>query len=686
MAHRLGVDVGGTFTDLLLHDGDSGRVWLAKTPSTPHDQSEGVLEGVRLIAEAAGIEPDRLQAILHGTTVATNAVLERRGARVGLIVSEGFRHILHLAEAWTPGPLFGFMVYDKPDPLAELENVREVGGRIDAHGAVVRELDEAGARAAIEQLRDAGVEAFTVSLLNAYANPEHERRVRELARELAPGVPVSISSEVMPEFREYERTTTTVVNAYVAPALDRYLSSLRRRLAGAGARAGLQVVRSDGGLMSLDAAREMPVHTVLSGPAGGVSGAAFVAGRAGFDRILTFDMGGTSTDVAVCLGGEPTITRETHVGDFPVRAPAVEVESIGAGGGSIAMVAEATGALRVGPQSAGADPGPACYGHGGTRPTVTDANVVIGHLPPRLLAGAMELDVEAAHAAVRRGAEPLGLDVFAAAQGIVDLVNESMLGALRVVTVQKGRAPGEFALVSFGGAGGLHANALAALLGCFPVIVPEESGVLSALGFVASDVRNEISRTQIRAVDDLSAGEVRELFGALAEQARAWLDDEGVAPADQRVDYVVDMRYHRQGFEIPVEIEAAELDGLRMPELAERFARAHHRLYGFDLEGGAEVVCLRARATGRMPAPTLEPAEPGPPDPAPARKGTQTVRTGGEPREVPSYERSQLRAGMRIAGYAIVEQYDATTVVLPGHEATVDPWLNLIIRPEGAAR
>jgi N-methylhydantoinase A len=678
---RLGIDVGGTFTDLLLHDDESGRVWLAKTPSTPRDQSEGVLAGVRSIAAAADVAASQLDALLHGTTVATNAVLERRGARVGVLVTEGFRHILHLAEAWTPGPLFGFMIYEKPEPIADVEAIREVRERVDASGTVARALDEEGARRALAELLDGGAEAITVSLMNSFANPLHEQRLGALATELAPGVPVSLSSEVLPEFREYERTVTTVMNAYVAPTLGRYLSRVRDRLAEIGARAGLQVVRSDGGLMSVDAARRMPVQTVLSGPAGGVGGASFVASRAGYDRILTFDMGGTSTDVAVCLGGAPTITRETSVGDFPVRAPAVEVESIGAGGGSIAYVAEVTHALRVGPQSAGAEPGPACYGRGGRDATVTDANVVLGHLPPRLLGGEMTLDVEAAHTAVQRVAGGLGLDIHAAASGIVEIVNENMLGALRVVTVQKGRAPSEFSLVSFGGAGGLHANALAALLGSFPVIVPPEPGVLSALGFVASEVKNELSRTFIRAVEDVAAEDVRRQFEELEAAGHRWLADEGVAQAARRVDYIVDMRYHRQGFEIPVDVAREELGELDVRRLAARFGGEHRRLYGFELDGGAELVNVRVVARGALPAPAMAPHDPGPADPGQARRSTQTVWAGGARQEVPVYERAELHAGMEIPGYAIVEQYDATTVVLPGHLATVDAWLNLIIRP-----
>jgi N-methylhydantoinase A len=679
---RLGVDVGGTFTDLLLHDTESGQLWLAKVPSTPQDQSLGVLDGIRAIAGIAGVAAGDLDTILHGTTVATNAVLEKRGARVGLLTSEGFRWILHLAEAWTPGPLFGWMIYEKPEPIAAVEDTRALAERIGADGSVLSALDEAGARTAIADLRDRGVEAVTVSLVNSFANPAHEQAVARIVREEAPALPVSISSEVLPEFREYERTVTTVVNAYVSPVLDRYLSNLRDRLQSEGTGAELRVVRSDGGLMSLDSARSTPVHTVLSGPAGGVQGAAYVASRAGLDRILTFDMGGTSTDVATCFGGTPAITRETAVGEFPVRAPSVDVESIGAGGGSIAYVAEVTGALRVGPRSAGADPGPACYARGGTEPTVTDANVVLGHLPPRLLGGAMELDAEAAFGAVRGLGGSLGLDAPAAAAGVVDIVTENMLGALRVVTVQKGLTPSDFALVSFGGAGGLHANALASLLGCFPVLVPPESGVLSALGFVASEVRNEFSQTFIRDAAATTAAEITDQLGVLARQAEEWLSGERVAGDDRVVEYVVDMRYRRQGFELPIELGAEELSGLSIDGLVERFNQVHHRLYGFGLEGGAEIVNLRAIARGRVPVPEIPAHEVGGDDPSRARRGTQRVWSGGAELEVPTYERAELTTGMRIPGYAIVEQYDATTVVLPGHVARVDPYLNLLIEPE----
>jgi N-methylhydantoinase A len=681
VTYRLGVDVGGTFTDVVLYDSESQRIWLAKTPSTPEDQSVGVIDGIRLAATRADIGLPDLDAILHGTTVATNAVLERRGALVGLIVTSGFRQILHLAEAWTPGPLFGFMVYEKPEPLTDTRFVREVPERIGADGAIVEALDEAAAREAVEELVADGVEALTVCLLNAHANGRHERVIAEIAASVAPDLPVSISSEILPEFREYERTVTTLMNAYVAPVLEKYLTNVRDGLAAADVRPQLQVVRSDGGLMSLESACKNAVQTVLSGPAGGVSGASFVASNAGFDRILTFDMGGTSTDVAVCVSGRPEITRETKVGDFPVRAPAVDVASIGAGGGSIARVSEATGALRVGPESAGAIPGPACYGRGGTAATVTDANVVLGHLPPRLLGGEFELDADAAYSAVARVAEARGAGIEETARAIVSMVDEAMLGALRVVTVQRGRVPSEFALVAFGGAGGLHANALASILGSYPVIVPEESGVLSALGFIASEIKNEFSQTFVKSIAATTPDAVRKPFDVLTARARDWLDSETVDVADQDVRFILDMRYSRQGYEIPIELDGVELGALDLAALERRFGEEHSRLYGFVLEGGAEIVNLRVVATGRVPLPELEAHPDAGKDVSAAQTGTQEVWTPGGALDVPTYARQALEPGMAIEGYAIVEQYDATTVVLPGHHAVVDPWMNLLIRP-----
>ena len=408
MAYRLGVDVGGTFTDVLLIDEESGVTRRAKTPSTPADQSLGVLVGVRKVCAQAGIQASEVAHLLHGTTVATNAILEGKGARVGLVTTAGFRQVLQVARSFVPGGLAGWITWPKPTPLAHLEDTVEVPERVDTRGRVLVELDEEAARAALRHLRAQGIEALTVALVNSFANPDHERRVGELAAVELPGVPISLSCDILPEIREYERTITTVANSYVRPIVGRYLESLEGQLRSAGVASSLHVLRSDGGLASISTAEVAPVNLLMSGPAGGVAGALWAAGQAGYANLLTFDMGGTSTDVALVEAGKPRIGRETTVGDLTVRASSVDVRTVGAGGGSIAHVPELTRALRVGPRSAGAEPGPAAYAKGGLEPTVTDANVVLGYLPPRLIGGEMTLDVDAAAAAVSKVAEAMG--------------------------------------------------------------------------------------------------------------------------------------------------------------------------------------------------------------------------------------------------------------------------------------
>ena len=550
---RLGVDVGGTFTDLLLHDDAANRTYRAKTPSTPQDQSIGVAEGVRLICEKAGVDRKEISLVLHGTTVATNAVLEGKGARVGLLVSEGFEYTLHLAKSWTPGPLFGWIVMDKPDPLAALKDTRGIPERMDARGNVVRALDEARAIELIDDLCGSGIEALTISLMHSYANPAHEQRLRDLVLQRFPDMHVSLSSDILPEFREYDRAITTVMNDYVRPIMTRYLGRIEERLSEIGLNSRLHIVRSDGGLMSADAAAKRPVHTVLSGPAGGVTATAMIARRTGLNRLLAFDMGGTSTDVSVIIDGEPTISRSTEVGYFPAKVPTLDVRSVGAGGGSIGEVSELTNSLRVGPRSAGAMPGPVAYGRGGTEPTVSDANVALGYLPPELLGGDMSLDVEGAREAVAGIGKTIGLGPEAAAQGILDIANEVMLGALRVITVQRGLDPRDFGIVAFGGAGPpLHANAMAALLGCYPVVVPHNPGVLSALGFLEAEFKNEFVQTLIGSVAGMDDAKVFDHFKGLRTKALEWLDDQEVAKTDRGVAYSMDLRYEQQGFEVTI--------------------------------------------------------------------------------------------------------------------------------------
>ncbi|MFK0334332.1 hydantoinase/oxoprolinase family protein [Rhizobium sp. NPDC090275] len=677
---RLGVDVGGTFTDLLLHDDSTKRTYQAKTPSTPEDQSIGVANGVRLICEKAGISPADISLVLHGTTVATNAVLENKGARVGLLVTEGFEYTLHLAKSWTPGPLFGWIVMNKPDPLASLADTRGIPERMNARGEIVRELDRARAVELIDDLCSSGIEALTISLMHSYANPVHEVMLGQIVRERYPDIPVSLSSDILPEFREYDRAITTVMNDYVRPIMKRYLSQIEKRLKAEGVTARLHIVRSDGGLMSAQAASERPVHTVLSGPAGGVTSTVMVSRRTGIGKLLAFDMGGTSTDVSVIIDGEPTISRSTEVGSFPAKVPTLDVRSVGAGGGSIAEVSELTKSLRVGPRSAGARPGPVSYARGGTEPAVSDANVVLGYLPPVLLGGEMKLDVDNARKAVAKIGEAIGLSPEDAAQGIIDIANEVMLGALRVITVQRGLDPRDFGIVAFGGAGPLHANAMAELLGCYPVVVPANPGVLSALGFLESEFKNEFVQTFIRSTSGLDEADVWRRFRELEHKAVTWLDEERVPAADRSLRYSLDLRYEQQGFEVAIDLDSGVLANRgSLKPVFDKFHETHERLYGVRFHVPVELVALRVIATGAT-MPVEEAAA------AAAGSGEALIETRpsyfkGRWIDTPNYDRSKLVIGEKIAGPAIIRQYDTTTVLLPDHYAQLDAHGNVLIWP-----
>ncbi len=684
MAYRLGVDVGGTFTDLFLVSDQNGHRYRVKTPSTPSDPSEGVLSGVRRICEEAGISVGEIQNILHGTTVATNAVLESKGARVGLITTTGFKQILHLARSQTPGPLAGWIIMIKPDPPASLADTREAVERMDARGNTVVAVDEQQVEEIVRDLIGSGVESLTVGLVNSYVSGRHEQQIGELVERLYPGFPVTLSSEVLPEFREYERTLTACMNSYVRPKVQHYVEHLQTELAGIGAKAEVNILRSDAGLMTTKEAAQNPIYGVFSGPSGGVAGALYVARKAGYDDILTFDMGGTSTDVALCQNGQPTIGRDTTIGHFRIKVPSVNVHTVGAGGGSIAHVPPLTGALRVGPQSAGAEPGPAAYGKGGAEPTVTDANVVVGHLPPRLLGGEMTLDVEAARAAVETIAGAMGLTVEQAAEGIIAIVNENMAGALRLVSVQRGHDPREFALVAYGGAGPLHANALAKLMGSFPVIVPPAPGLLCAVGDLVADFRDEFAQTYIRLVAEASGAEVAGILDELGGRARAWLEGEGIDPAAQRLTFSADMRYHRQGYEIPVALEPGEVRSDGLTDLEERFNGLHEQLYGFRMPGTAcEMVNLRAVGFGSVPKPDLPTGELGSVDASGAVTEEHEIIFEGSHAATKIYDRAKLQPGARFSGPAIVTEFDSTTVVLPGYEASVDQNFNILINPKG---
>jgi N-methylhydantoinase A len=679
MAYRLGVDVGGTFTDLLLFDQASGAFWRHKTPSTPHDSSEGILNGVMAVCDKAGVTPADIEYFLHGTTVATNAVLEGKGARVGLVVTEGYRQVMQIARSFVPGGLAGWIVWPKPEPLAALEDTFEIKGRMDARGRELRPIDDADIRRQLEKLKAQGVEALTVSLMNAYLNGAHEQRVGELAAEILPGVPVSLSHVVLPEMQEYERTLTTVANAAVRPVVGRYVRNLRSRLREAGMAGKLSLLRSDGGLMTSEKSEEHPVSLLMSGPAGGVTGAIWVGRNAGIRNILTLDVGGTSTDVALIENLEARRVRTTEVGHLAVRASALDVKTVGAGGGSIAYVPELTGALRVGPQSAGAVPGPVAYGKGGTLPTVTDANVVLGYLPEALLGGTFKLDRAGSIKAVQGIADALGIDLYAAARGIIDIVNENMFGALRMISVQQGYDPRDFALMGFGGAGPIHVNAVARLMGSWPAVSPVSPGVLCALGDATTQMRTETARSFSTLASRTSADALTAILAEMETQIRGELEAEGVAPEEITITFEVDIRYAGQAFEVPMPVTLAVLRDQGLAALTGQFDEEHRRLFTFNMDSEHEIVNLRAVALGRaldLPAAQL-PVGNG--DPAAAKIRDHELYMDGRMQPAVIYDRALLKAQDVIRGPAIVIEMDSTTLIESDCIATVDAVGNILI-------
>jgi len=684
MAYRLGVDVGGTFTDLLLVDEKNGDTWTAKVPSTPADSSIGVLNGIAKICDVAGIDPKKITHVMHGTTVATNTILEGKGATVGLITTQGYRQVLQIARSFVPGGLGGWVIYNKSAPLAPLALTVEADERMGADGKVVTALNKGKLEKELKKLKGRGVEALTVSLINSYANAANEREVAKVAKKVFPKTPVSLSSEVVPEMQEYERTVTTVANSYVRPKVDSYINNLRRNLRkDLNKEVQLHVLRSDGGLASATQARNYPVNLLMSGPAGGVSGAIWVAKQAGYENLLTFDMGGTSTDVALVENGHAQLRRETSVGDVTVRASSVDVRTVGAGGGSIAHVPELTGALRVGPESAGADPGPAAYNKGGEAPTVTDANVVLGYLPTDArLGGDMEIRRDLAEKAVKQVADALSLPLKRAAEGIIKLVNENMFGALRLVSVEKGYDPRDFALIAFGGAGPLHANALGRLMNSWPVIIPPGPGVLCAYGDATTRMRNEAARTYIKRFSNTTPAGLEKIFTQLAARASKTLDKEGVAKKDQTISYQADLRYHGQGLTLTVDVDLKEIKKKGLDAIGDQFDEMHRQLFTFALDEEKELVNLRAVVNGK--ATTVKPAviEKGGKSARDAVIAEHKVYVDGKDRDAKLYHRSKLKAGNEIPGPAIVLEMDSTTLILPGHTGKVDEFGNILIRPD----
>ena len=685
MSYRLGVDVGGTFTDFLLINESDGSTHTAKVPSTPEDSSIGVLNGVARVCEQSGVDPKDIKLVMHGTTVATNAVLTGNGAKVGLLTTHGYESVLQVARSFCPGGLGGWVSFVKGPLLAPLELTYGVIERTDASGEISVELDETHLRDQLKSLKAKGeVEALTISFVNSYINNSNEVAAAKIAAEIFTDIPISISSEVIPEMQEYERAETTVLNSYVRPQVSSYVNNLQANLEKSlGSDVQLSILRSDGGLASSRATGDSPVNHLMSGPAGGVAGAIHFCNQAGYDNILTFDMGGTSTDVALIQNSRAKVRRETLVGDVRVKAPSVDVRTVGAGGGSIAFVPELTKALRVGPESAGAVPGPAAYMKGGDQPTVCDANIVLGLLPSDVqLGGDMVINKEAAEKAVQTVADGIGIDLMEAAEGIIKIVNESMFGALRLVSVEQGFDPRDFALVGFGGAGPLHANALGILSNSFPVIIPPGPGVLCAYGDATTQIQDEASRSYLAMAQDVTTEKFLDDLKDLREKASESLIKDGVSDKNLEVTYQADVRYAGQAFQITVEFDEKKYKEKGIELITDAFDDEHYQLFTFKLSDGHEILMIRAIvkvAQADIKSSSTSESKSSLDDAV-----IQNSRFYHQSRwhDAKIYDRNKLHSKHLIPGPAIVSEMDSTTVILPMHEAAVDKVGNLIINPK----
>ena len=662
----IGIDTGGTFTDLVLCELTSGQYSYHKLPTTTGDPAKAVLDGIAEILDLAGLPRDEVEFLVLGTTLATNAVLEGKCARTGMITTAGFRDVIELARQRRPH-YFNLDIL-KPTPPAARDCRIEVAERIAPDGSVVAPLDETDVHHAVAVLREKKVEAIAICMLHSYANPAHERRARDLVKAMLPATYLCTSSEVLPEFREFERFATTTVNASLMPVMDRYLERFERGVADLGIGIAPRVMQSNGGAVTAAAVRRLPVNTFFSGPAGGVVGCVGLGAELGIANLITFDMGGTSTDVCLIRDGEAAKKDLREMGGFPVRTRTIDIHTIGAGGGSIAWV-DAGGLLKVGPQSAGAFPGPAAYGRGGTRPTVTDANVVLGRLNPRsLLGGRMAMHADRARTVLEDELAPaLKVDPIRAASGVIEIINVNMMGAVRVISVEQGIDPRDFTLVAFGGAGPLHAADVARNMGIKSVLVPPRPGLLSALGLLHADVRGDFSLTRLLVADTAHIERLNAGFRELRGRGDEWLAGEAGKGARAKYVWLMDMRYLGQNYELSLAVKDGKLDPKSLARLITGYHQRHHAIYGYDMPAQAvEVVNLRLAVTIERRAPTHEKHNP---------VRTTLKHAVTEKRKVwfpetgfittPVYDRDRLPAHARIRGPAIIEQMDTTTVVPP---------------------
>jgi N-methylhydantoinase A len=667
----LGVDVGGTFTDLVLFDLGAGKLQVLKTPSTPRNQSEGILAGISRL----GVEASKLSRMVHGTTVATNTALERDGARLAVLVTEGHKDVLVVGRG---NRMAMYNIKARPiRPLVPRSQCIEVRERLRVDGSVVRPLDEAEVETIAGRLADEGVDAVAICFLHSYANREHERRCAAIVARRLPSATVTTSSEVLPEFREYERFTTTALNAYVAPRMRRYLGDLRSRLAEAGMKAPLAIMTSNGGSLPAPRVEAMPVLSMLSGPAAGVIAAAHVGSAAGYPDLITCDMGGTSTDVCLVRGGTYSMTTEGRVGVFPIKIRQIDINSIGVGGGSIAALGTG-GYLTVGPRSAGAVPGPACYGRGGVEPTISDANVVLGRLGvDRPLGGEIALDCDAALAAITSLAERVGVGQVEMAEGILRIAAVSLAGAIKEVSVMRGIDPRDFALLPFGGAGPLHAAAVADELGMRTVVVPPLPGNFSALGLLIADVRRDFVRTRVSAAAKTAIADVRSVLRDLVRDGEAELAAAGFPADRQRFVASLDMRYAGQSFElsVPVALDVGSID-----QIERAFADVYAARYGAATGAAIEIVSYRLAAWGLSDKPQLPAIDQTGRSLDAAVTGSRAVVFDGREQQVTILARDRLPPGKAVQGPALVEEGGSTTVVPPGWTASLDAAGCLILR------
>jgi N-methylhydantoinase A len=691
---RLGIDTGGTFTDIVAFNEDTGAIVTTKTPSTPADPAEGFMTGVHKVLGVLGLGGGDLTAVSHGTTVATNQLIEGKVSDLGFITTEGYRHILEIARQSVPDSYGNSYFWVKPDRIVPADLVRTVAGRLDFRGQEIRPFDTEQATAVARWFRDRGINTLGVCFLHAYANPAHELKMRDILAAEHPACVVSISSEVLREYREYERAVTTLVDAAVKPGVMSYITNIKSRFdtftelaQDVPRQVPFYIMKSNGGVLSADEVVHQPITTLLSGPAAGALGAALIARRAGHDRVLTLDGGGTSTDVAVVLSGEPTLTTEGSVGAFPSKIPMIDVVTVGAGGGSVAWISP-EGTLKVGPRSAGADPGPLCYSKGGAEPTITDAHLVLGRIPPHLLGGEIPLNADAARNGLAKLARNLGLGLEECARGVLEISAWNQANALRQVSVKRGLDVRDFVMVTFGGSGSLLLCRLIDILGLPAVLVPRDPGNLSAFGLLTVDVKNDYVQTAVSRHADLDLGRIAGLYARLQDQAAQALAKEGF-PADRhRFARSADLRYFGQAFEVRVPAPDGPVDGAFAEAVASSFHRAHEQLYGYCFRGdpGQQVEWVNLRVTGIGPIrrPDSRPLAARDAGPGRAGTGTRPVCFDGW-MQTPIYSRAELAAGDRITGPAVIEEFGSTTPIHPGFAAQADAFGNIIVTRSGPA-